>query len=323
MTGVWSGSRQSGGHLLLLLALADFADDRGECWPSIATLSDRARVTERHVRRLLREIEEAGEIVCIQNAGPHGCNRYRVVCLPGDVMKCVCPICDVTVDLDETHDHHVIPRGIGGNDRKVNRLRICVKCHGDMHHPGGALTELGLALKEEGLAAARKLRADKLSSGPVGSPTLTPTSKKEDAGVSRSVIDPPNKPPEDGVGEATPLQLESLAFVAAFLDLLDRTGAKLTPPTLSARRAWADAYEKLVRIDGKPKAEIWAVCRWAREDPFWSKNFFSPAKLREKKDGVSYFDRFNSKRTSQHGTHHQSSSRHLQQSGDYNGITDK
>ncbi len=92
--------------------------------------------------------------------------------------------------------------------------------------------------------------------------------------------------------------LESIAFVEAFLTLLKETGSPITAPTTAARVKWADAYEKLVRLDGKTKGEIWRVCVWARNDAFWKGNFFSPVKLRDRKDGVSYFDKFAAKMNS-------------------------
>jgi len=43
---------------LVLVALADFAsDDTRECWPSIATIARRSRLTRRGVQRILRRLE--------------------------------------------------------------------------------------------------------------------------------------------------------------------------------------------------------------------------------------------------------------------------
>lgn len=59
---VFEHSKQSGGALVVLLALADFADKKWEAFPSIRTLSDKSRMSERQVRRVLRDLETAQEI---------------------------------------------------------------------------------------------------------------------------------------------------------------------------------------------------------------------------------------------------------------------
>lgn len=55
---------------------------------------------------------------------------------------------------------------------------------------------------------------------------------------------------------------------------------------------WAAIFDAMIALDGRTEAEIAKVCQWARNDDFWSGNFLSPRKLRQRKDGVMYFDRF-------------------------------
>ena len=52
----------------------------------------------------------------------------------------------------------------------------------------------------------------------------------------------------------------------------------------------ADAYDKMIRLDGRTKEQVKAVCNWARNDDFWRKNFLSPVKLRSTEDGIMKFD---------------------------------
>ncbi len=67
---------------------------------------------------------------------------------------------------------------------------------------------------------------------------------------------------------------------------------KCKPPA-NWREAWARCYAEMIRIDGRTKDEIKAVCQWARGHDFWGKNFLSPAKLRKRnREGVMYFDVF-------------------------------
>jgi hypothetical protein len=98
----------------------------------------------------------------------------------------------------------------------------------------------------------------------------------------------------------------------------------LTP---TIRAGWASTYEKLVRLDGKTKVEIAKVCEWARNDSFWRTNFYSPTKLRDRKDGISRYDLFLSKLNSPNGNapHLRPNSRFCEASArnSYAGITDK
>jgi hypothetical protein len=80
MNHVWHHSRQSGGALLVLLAIADHAsDDGGNAWPSLPTLALKARLSERQVVNVLHRLEGAGEIVIDRGRGRGRINHYRVV----------------------------------------------------------------------------------------------------------------------------------------------------------------------------------------------------------------------------------------------------
>lgn len=77
MTEVWETSPARGTELFLLIALADFANDQGECWPGVETLARKIRATRRSVQRLLRNLEEAGLVTCLEGGGRES-NRYLV-----------------------------------------------------------------------------------------------------------------------------------------------------------------------------------------------------------------------------------------------------
>lgn len=61
---------------LVLLALADCANDEGEAWPSIATLCRKTNAAERTVQRSIRALEEAGHLRTVKVTGKG--NRYRI-----------------------------------------------------------------------------------------------------------------------------------------------------------------------------------------------------------------------------------------------------
>lgn len=78
MAHIWEHSQQAGRELLLMLAIADFANDQGVAWPSINTLARRTRTATRTVQRLLSRIPPT-ELEIQPNAGPNGTHLFRVV----------------------------------------------------------------------------------------------------------------------------------------------------------------------------------------------------------------------------------------------------
>ncbi len=66
-SGILKGLSQSAA--LLLLALADYADPSGYCWPSMARLVEGNPISETSAKRALRELEQRGLIVREQRPG--------------------------------------------------------------------------------------------------------------------------------------------------------------------------------------------------------------------------------------------------------------
>jgi hypothetical protein len=79
MARVWADSLHSGTDLLMMLAIADFADDDGNAYPSVTTLALKCRTTPRNANRILAALRDSGELEVRINEGPKGTNRYRVV----------------------------------------------------------------------------------------------------------------------------------------------------------------------------------------------------------------------------------------------------
>ena len=78
MSQVWESGINDKGELLVMLALADFANDKGECWPSIGTIAQKARMTPRSVQRVCRSLEAAGALEISTATARAGCNMYRL-----------------------------------------------------------------------------------------------------------------------------------------------------------------------------------------------------------------------------------------------------
>jgi len=85
MALVWEHADADGSEMLVLLALADFADADGWCWPAMGTLAKRARIKERAARMAVRRLEGKGLILCQLSRGGKGRgNRYRITVNPAE-----------------------------------------------------------------------------------------------------------------------------------------------------------------------------------------------------------------------------------------------
>jgi hypothetical protein len=90
MTSVWDDLRtQAHSELLILLALADWANDDGYCWPTISALATKARLSERAVQQILGRLTTTGRIRRIQGGGRGRANRYQIVTARNGVSETV------------------------------------------------------------------------------------------------------------------------------------------------------------------------------------------------------------------------------------------
>ena len=85
MSWVWEHSRSKSSQRLVLLAIADCAaDNGGNAYPSMAALVSKTGLSTRTVQDCLRKLVELAELSIAPNAGPRGCNRYRIRMTPAD-----------------------------------------------------------------------------------------------------------------------------------------------------------------------------------------------------------------------------------------------
>jgi hypothetical protein len=80
MSRVWAYSKCAGTELVTVLALADWADDDGWCWPSLSKLAKKCRVTVSQLCKILAAIEQQrGEVSRERSTGGRNHRtRYRV-----------------------------------------------------------------------------------------------------------------------------------------------------------------------------------------------------------------------------------------------------
>lgn len=81
LSKVWDGFPGGGSDLLAMLALADWSDDLGHCWPSIAAVSHKTRLSRSQAQRVLHGLIDSGFLAVVgnENGGAPGSTRqYRI-----------------------------------------------------------------------------------------------------------------------------------------------------------------------------------------------------------------------------------------------------
>lgn len=138
LSAVWEDSRATGSDLLVLLALADWADHRGRCYPSYGQLAVKARVSRATAITAIRRLVEMQELQRVSyghapdaeddaptNVRRQRRNQYQILLVrsQGQVgqssdhraREAVLQTDDPpTAEVDQNLDHHV---GRGGPDR--------------------------------------------------------------------------------------------------------------------------------------------------------------------------------------------------------------
>ena len=80
MERVWDHSLATGPAFVVLVTLADFANDNSVAFPSVETLAKKSRQSIRTVQRALHSLShELQELRVDKGAAAHGCNRYTVL----------------------------------------------------------------------------------------------------------------------------------------------------------------------------------------------------------------------------------------------------
>lgn len=75
---VWKSNLTDRSSLLVYLALADYANHKGEAWPSVKTLARKSRLSKRQTQRILQNLHALGWLLISPNKGPNGCNLYTI-----------------------------------------------------------------------------------------------------------------------------------------------------------------------------------------------------------------------------------------------------
>ena len=104
MTRVWDTARAEGGALLVLLALADYADDDGYAYPKEAQIAAKARLSDRQVRTVIKTLAERGELAYHTSQGRNTRSWYVVLSGLDDTTKA-----ERISGLSERSNRNIIP----------------------------------------------------------------------------------------------------------------------------------------------------------------------------------------------------------------------
>jgi DNA-binding transcriptional regulator YhcF (GntR family) len=64
---------------LVLVVIAECANKAGVCWPSMATIAERAAISVRHAKRVVHALARSGHISIERGNGVSHTNRYRLL----------------------------------------------------------------------------------------------------------------------------------------------------------------------------------------------------------------------------------------------------
>lgn len=79
MNRVWHDAPYTEGTLLCLLALADWSDEEGFCWPKIEQLERKSRLSRSGVKFCLKRLVDTGDLKIIQEStGPGVSKKYQL-----------------------------------------------------------------------------------------------------------------------------------------------------------------------------------------------------------------------------------------------------
>lgn len=82
---VWENSQSRNGARLVMLAIADRADENGFAWPSIEDIAARTFLSPRAVQKGIANLIEIGELAVGLGGGRHRRNRYQIIPKPRQI----------------------------------------------------------------------------------------------------------------------------------------------------------------------------------------------------------------------------------------------
>lgn len=239
---------------LVLLKLADNANDKGECWPSYQHIAEQCEISRRSAMRYIDELVEDGLIKKISRTGPKG-NATNVY----------------VVTLDGRRDGDTMtPPGDTVSPPPGDRV---TPPSDTMTPPGDTVTPPPGDRVSPGTSHSFEPVKE-----PVNEPDMSGRKRPDASGSDPDAATRPDAAIQSGRFWGTAVDLELAEWM--WDSLAEQLGDdKPRKPNLAR---WANTIRLMREKDSRDPRHIRALYAWCRQHPFWSANVQSPDKLREK-----------------------------------------
>ncbi len=248
------------GQALVLLRVADHADNTGLCWLGVDGIAEYAAMDESTVRRALRKLAELELLSRRPRQQEEGRGRAA------DLIQLHLP--PRSDQPGETPAENGTPRiasqepagGAEGDDQPGNRT----------DQPGETPAERTDDQPGKSPRPTGQMTPDQ----PGKSPTPTDIGNRKEPSENR--VPPP------GDTADWPVFVHRLCDLHC--ELVNERTARRKPYRVTDE--WLVEMERLIRIDGRSVEEVERAIRWVHADPFWAPNILSVPKLRERFDTI-------------------------------------
>ncbi|MGJ0477896.1 helix-turn-helix domain-containing protein [Klebsiella variicola] len=292
LTGyVWDACASSGMKLssvAIMARLADFSNDEGVCWPSIATISRQIGAGESTVRTAIAALEKEGWLTRTQrrNGNRNASNVYQL-----NVSK-----------LQKAAFSHLSVSDTSKSDTSKSDTSKSEPSKSDASKSDASKIDPS---KFEASESAKKPIFDPSESG--GDPSEKSTTDPSD--INPSCPDASQPDEQGSADEFLSRHPDAVVYSAAkrqwgsqddltcaefiwgkiisMYELAAESDGEVVRPKEPNWTAWANDVRLMVMQDGRTHKQICSLFKRANKDSFWCKNVLSPSKLREKWDELS------------------------------------
>ncbi len=262
---------------LVLLKLADNANDEGLCWPKYQTIADECEIGRSTVKTHIKKLADAGFLWIEKRNNGKSSNYYHLTLDKG------------TPTSRKIHPRPG-PRGSGADRVSSEPGQEKTLRGAGADRPGGQeLTpEPVIEPVNESVTPPVVPRGTKNSNLDSLKPSDQQPSEQGSSGQSKPMGDSPPPPdssphrdPPDQYGqmaELDPDDRKDLELAEWIYRRVTQVAPFAKPPNWGK---WRDVLRKMRTIDGIERSMIAAVFDWANRDDFWKTNILSPSKLRQ------------------------------------------